>query len=73
MANHPNRSKTYTYSAFTVQQDGATMTHKGALKSAIRKATQYAREAFPAWQYAGHGPTIVVRDAAGHEVHRERL
>lgn len=73
MSNHPNRSKVYTYSAFTAQQDGATHTHKGALKGAIRKAKLYARETFPAWQYAGYGPTIVVRDASGAEVHRERL
>lgn len=73
MSNHPNRSQTYTYSAFTVQQDGTTQTHRGALKAAIRKAKQYARDTFPAWQYAGYGPTIVVRDASGAEVHRERL
>lgn len=73
MANHPNRSKTYTYSAYTAQQDGVTHTHTGVLSGAIRKAKAYAVEAFPAWQYAGYGPTIVVRDAAGTEVHRERL
>ena len=73
MTNHPNRSKTYTYSAFTAQHDGVTMTHQGALSSAIRKAKAYAHEAFAAWQYAGCGPTIVVRDSAGAEVHRERL
>jgi len=67
------RYKTYTYSAYTPQQDGVTMTHRGALLTTIRKAKQYARDAFPAWQYAGYGPTIVVRDAAGTEVHRERL
>jgi len=73
MSNHPNCSTTYTYSAFTAQHDGVTHTHRGALSTAIRKAKRYARATFPAWQYAGYGPTIVARDAAGVEVHRERL
>lgn len=73
MANHPNRSKTYRYTAYSTTQDGATMTHTGALSGAIRKAKAYARESFPAWQYAGYGPTIVVTDSDGVEVHNERL
>ena len=63
----------YTYSAYTPQQDGATYTHRGALSVAVRKATQYARAAFPAWQYAGYGPTIVVRDAEDVVVYIDRL
>ena len=73
MAKQITARKTYTYAAFTTQQIGVTMTHKGALSSAVRKAKAYAREAFAAWQYAGYGPTIVVRAENGAEVHRQRL
>ena len=66
-------TKTYTYSAHTAQQDGITQTHIGTLAGAIRKAKTYARESFPAWQYAGYGPTIVVWAADGSEAHREQL
>ena len=65
--------KTYTYSAYSVQQDGVTHTHVGTLKGAIRKAKAYARDAHPAWGYAGYGPTIVVRDERGADVYCERL
>ena len=70
--NHPNRSKLYRYSAHTAQQNGATFEHQGALSTAIRKAKARAHESFPAWQYAGHGPTITVRHD-GEIVHQERL
>lgn len=72
MANHPNRSKTYRYTAYTMSQDGSTFTHRGALGGAVRKAKAYAQASFPAWQYAGYGPTIKVMldDVI---VHEERL
>lgn len=63
----------YTFSAYTAQQDGMTHEHTGTLTDAVRKAKAYAKEAFPAWGYEGSGPTIVVKDADGQEVHRERL
>ena len=65
--------QTYTYGAFTAQQDGNAFEHVGTLNGAIRKARKYARETFPAWVYKGYGPTVIVRDAAGQEIHRERL
>lgn len=55
-------SKTFTYSAFSAQQDGATFEHTGTLEGARRKAIKYAKESFPAWQYKGYGPKIVVAD-----------
>ncbi len=63
----------YTYSAFTSQQDGATFAHRGTLRGAIAAASKYAHDAFPSWGYAGYGPTIVVRDDRGRDVHRDRL
>lgn len=63
----------YTYTAYTAQQDGVTLNYQGTLKTAIRKAQDYAVQAFPAWGYRGYGPTIVLRDESGAEVHRERL
>jgi hypothetical protein len=71
--SHVARSLVYSYGAHTSTQDGTTLEHVGTLKGAIAKARAYARRAFPAWEYAGHGPTVVVRDAAGVEVHRETL
>ena len=63
---------TYTYSAYTSQQDGVTFEHTGQLVGAIRKARAYAKE-FPVWEYKGYGPTVIVRDASGAEVYRARL
>lgn len=65
--------QTYTYGAFTANQDGSTFEHVGTPAGAIRKAKIYARETFPAWTYKGYGPTIIVRDASGQDLHRERL
>jgi hypothetical protein len=64
---------TYRYSAYTAQQDGITMEHTGTLRGAIRAARNYAKRAYPAWQYAGYGPTVIVTDGDGRELHRERL
>ena len=55
-------AKTFTYTAYTAQQDGSTFEHTGTLEGARRKAVKYAREAFPASEYAGYGPKIVVAD-----------
>jgi len=65
--------QTYTYTAFTPNSDGCVHTHTGTLVGAIRKAKQYARETFPQSNYKDYGPTVVVRDAAGEDVHRERM
>ncbi len=51
----------YHYTAYTAQQDGCVFRHDGTLAGARRKAIEYAKTAFPAWQYAGYGPVIVIR------------
>ena len=59
----------FEYTAYTSQQDGCLHEHFGTLEGARRKAIKYAKEAFPAWDYKGYGPKIVVRDP----VTKERL
>lgn len=62
----------HTYSAHDASNDGITFEHTGTLSGAIRKAKDYARDAFPAWT-EGYGPKIVIADESGDRVHEERL
>lgn len=63
-----------SYSAYTNNQDGTQFEFFGTVEGAKRKAKEYAHESFPAWGYAGYGPTIVVADAkTGQRLHEERL
>lgn len=62
------------YSAYTLAQDGETFDHEGSIDEARALAERYARDAFPAWGYEGHGPTIVVLDVeTGERVFEKRL
>jgi hypothetical protein len=64
---------TYRCTAYTAQQDGYVFELEGTLKQARAAAERYAHAAFPAWGYAGHGPTIVVATLDGERVIEERL
>ena len=64
---------TYRYSAYTAQQDGSTFEIVGTVDEARAAAERYARKAFPAWSYAGHGPTVVVAMLDGERIIEERL
>lgn len=65
---------TWKYTAYTSTSDGSTFTHVGTLEGARRKAIAYAKSAYPASEYDGYGPTILVVDAeTGEEMIRYRM